>query len=141
MSGHSATEIIFFNIRPQYHHRCSYRPGRHKPEKNHTKIAFYEDCTHASGIVRPSFNNNRNSDIVPETQITDCAGGGDDGTQIFYAEFGTDSGIGVNKVVGGGISRGDTEWNLKQNTKYLVKITSLSDSLRGCRYLYGRRKS
>jgi len=92
----------------------------------HTRFEFFEGATHTSGIHMPIHNNNRNSANGPGLIITEHADDGDDGTLLFETEFGVDTGGGANRVTGGGTARADSEWVLKQNTVYLLRLSSLT---------------
>ena len=90
----------------------------------HTRFEMFEDTTHTTNVAQSIFNNNRNSvntsGLTIHTSNDDVA----DGTLIFETEFGIDTGSGTNKRSGGGEARADSEWILKQNTKYLFRIES-----------------
>lgn len=86
----------------------------------HTRFELYEDTTHTTNAAQTAYNNNRNSATAATVTVHTSNDDGADGTMIFEDEFGVDT--------GGGDSRGDQEWVLKQNTKYLVRIDSLTDN-------------
>ena len=90
----------------------------------HTKLEIYEDTTHTTGAAQTAYNNNRNSGTAATITINASNDDNADGTLIFSSEWGIDTGAGTNKKSGGGESRGDSEWVLKQNTKYLVRVES-----------------
>lgn len=92
----------------------------------HTKLEIFETCTHTAGAGLTAYNSNRNSVTTPTLTLNRSADDNADGTLIFSTEFGIDTGGGANRVTGGGSSRGDAEWILKQNTVYLVRVTSLT---------------
>jgi len=94
----------------------------------HTRFELFEGATHTSGIHMPVHNNNRNSTKQAGIIITEHAGNGADGILLFEAEFGVDTGGGANRVTGGGTSRAEGEWVLKQNTVYLMRLSSLTDN-------------
>jgi len=91
-----------------------------------TRIQAFEDTTHATGVAHRISNNNRNSLNIAGLKISDSSGNASNGTEIFHTSFGISTGPG-GKIAGGGGARGDAEWILKQDTKYLLKITSLTD--------------
>lgn len=94
----------------------------------HTKAYLYETTTHGTDAAQTAYNNNRNSATTPTVTIHTSDDAGADGTLIASTEFGIDTGNGSNRVFGGGESRGEGEWILKQNTKYLVRIESQTDN-------------
>lgn len=87
-----------------------------------TKIQLYEDTTHTNGALQTSYNSNRNSSNLAGMTIHLALSDVADGTEIDCYSFGSST-IGVTGGRGGQ-SRGDSEWVLKQNTRYLVKVTS-----------------
>ena len=92
-----------------------------------TRIELFETTTHTNGAEQTKFNNNRNSLNESSTKLYLSAGGGSDGTRIFVDQLGISTGGGANSIVSGGQNRGDSEFILKANTKYLFKISSLTD--------------
>ncbi len=92
-----------------------------------TNVKLYEAATHTVLAAQTAFNNNRNSDATNTTTINTHNNDGADGNLIFESQFGVSTGTGVNKITGGGGSRGSQEWILKQATKYLLVVTSGSD--------------
>ena len=95
----------------------------------HTTVKAFEDTTWASTGTDFSsliLNNNRNSDNTAGVTIRGKGATGTDANLIFSGQFGNDSGNGATRLVSGGSVRGDAEWVLKQNSKYLLTITSLS---------------
>jgi len=92
-----------------------------------TLFEIYEDTTHTTDAAQSVFNNNRNSATSAGVTIHTSNDDASDGTRIFVTSFGVDTGGGANKVTGGGSTRGDSEFILKQNTKYLFRTTSNSD--------------
>ncbi len=93
-----------------------------------TLFELYETTTHALGALQTSYNNDRNSSNTAGMTIHANGGTGADGTLIDAVSVGVDDGGGANRVAGGGASRGDQEWILKQNTKYLVRVKSGTDN-------------
>jgi len=95
-----------------------------------TNVKLYENTAaagHGSAGVLTAFNNNRNSVTSNTTTINTSDDGGADGTLIFESQLGISTGVGISKITGGGVSRSLDEWILKQNSKYLLVITSGSD--------------
>ena len=92
-----------------------------------TKVEAFENTTHATGTQFPTFNNNRNSTNIAGLKISNSSGNASDGDLIYTTSFGISTGPG-GKIAGGGGARGEREWILKQNTKYFLKITSLTDN-------------
>ncbi len=93
-----------------------------------TTVGLYEDATHTILAAQTAYNNNRNSATANTTTINTHNNDGADGTLIWSEVFGISSGGGPGAIVGGGASRGDSEWILKQNAKYLLKVTSGTDN-------------
>ena len=94
-----------------------------------TRFEIFETNTATPGSTRPVYNNDRNSKKVNTTLIKNTATvGGADGTKIFQSHFGIDSGLGANKVTGGGQDHAGQEWILKQNTQYMIAIISATDA-------------
>lgn len=92
-----------------------------------TLFQFFEDATHTVLAAQNVYNNNRNSATANTITVNTHNADGADGTEIYGSLFGIDTGGGVNRIAGGGADRGDQEWILKQNAKYLVMITSNTD--------------
>ena len=95
----------------------------------HTTVEIFEDTTWAStgtDFSAKIMNNNRNSSNESGLEIRGKGATGTDADLIFSSQFGNDSGVGANRLVSGGTARGDAERILKQNSKYLLTITSLS---------------
>lgn len=90
-----------------------------------TTVEIYETTTKTAGTAMTARNRNRNSANAATTTITHTPGGAGDGTLIWTTRFGNDSGPAGKGGTGGG-SRGVDEWVLKQNTAYLIRITSNS---------------
>ncbi len=89
-----------------------------------TLVELYEDTTHTVGAAQRVINTNRN---VADNNTTDVFASNDDnadGTLIFENLFGIDAGVGINSISGGGQVRAAHEYILKQDTDYLLKITS-----------------
>lgn len=93
-----------------------------------TDFDLYEVSTHSAGASLTCINNDRNSENTAGIMINVSAGGGADGNLIFKGGFGSDTGLGATRIAVGGNTRGDAEFILKQNTKYLLRITSNSDA-------------
>jgi hypothetical protein len=95
-----------------------------------TVVEVYEGSTHNRGSMLSVFNRNRNSSNVNVTKIHNIGGfvANGNGTRIFINRFGIDVGGGVNRVTGGGEDRSQSEWILKKDTVYLLKVTSQTAS-------------
>ena len=94
-----------------------------------TRFEIFETNTATPASTRLVYNNDRNSKKVNTTIIRNPAVvGGADGTKIFQSHFGIDSGLGSNKVTGGGQDHAGQEWILKQNTQYMIAIISATAS-------------
>ena len=93
-----------------------------------TLFQLFESTTHTASTPVNIYNNNRNIATSPTTTIKTSADDGTDGIEIFGRSFGIATGVGVNIKSGGGDTRGDQEWVLRQNTKYLAKVTSSTDN-------------
>ena len=95
-----------------------------------TIVQLYENTAaagHTINAAQPVYNNNRNSATVNTTTVNTHNDDGADGTLIFASAFGISTGGGANKITGGGATRGEQEWVLKQNYKYTLKVTSGTD--------------
>ena len=77
--------------------------------------------TSDNGDIEPMFNRNRNSNKEPTTILYETPTVINVGTRINQAIYG----IKDKKSAGGG-DRGTNEWMLKQNTKYLIRVTELN---------------
>lgn len=95
-----------------------------------TTVSLYEGATHTVAATQTAYNNNRNSASVNATTINTHNNDGVDGTAIFTSSFGINTGVGVNAVLSGGNARGENEWILKQNEKYLLTVVSGTDDSR-----------
>jgi len=93
-----------------------------------TNVKLYEGATHTVNAAQTAYNNNRNSSTVNTTTINTHNNDGADGTLIYETQFGLSIGVGAGSINTGGESRGDSEWILKQNTKYLLVVTSGTDN-------------
>jgi len=93
-----------------------------------TVVQAYEGCTHTIGSTYEAYNHNRRSSNTTTLTLAAVATDGSDGTLIYSTGFGTATGVGATRVTGGGSARGDNEWILKKNTKYLFRITSQTDN-------------
>jgi len=86
-------------------------------------VQLYEVPTlSADGTPFTAYNKNRNSAKVATTIVNDTPAVTATGTTIIFEDQ-----WGSGKQVGGG-SRGVEEFILKQNTKYLIRITNLTTS-------------
>lgn len=93
-----------------------------------TNIKLYEGATHTVLAAQTVHNNNRNSATANTTTINTHNDDGADGTLIFEDQFGISTGGGAAGTFSGGVTRGDIEFVLKQNEKYLLVVTSGSDN-------------
>jgi len=85
------------------------------------QFALFEGADRVGTTLQTAFNNNRNSLNTPGLVVhKGISGGTTDGVQMVNDLFGYSSG---NSRVGGG-DRNDHELLLKQNTKYLIRLTS-----------------
>jgi len=89
-----------------------------------TSCAIYEGTDRTGTTLQTSFNKNRNSPIVAGMAVyKGTSGGTTDGTMICNYASGMATGNGSNfSVAGGGSFSG--ERILKQNTKYIIRLTS-----------------
>jgi len=88
-----------------------------------SNVKLYEGTTtSADGTSIPSFNNNRNSANTAAMLVYHTPTITGIGTLL------TEKNMGAGKAQGGSLSRGDKELILKQNTKYLVRITNNTTS-------------
>lgn len=92
-----------------------------------TLVQVFETCTHTAGAAKTPYNNNRNSATANTTLLNVSNDDAADGTAILQTMFGISTGVGNNSIVSGGGARGDNEMILKQNTKYLFRVTSFTD--------------
>jgi hypothetical protein len=91
-----------------------------------TIIAIYEGGDRDGTTPQTAYNNNRNSPNTPDMTIHKGASGGTtDGTDIHPNGFGSSTGGGS-----GGVSERDEEIILKQNTKYIIEMTSSANNNR-----------
>lgn len=93
-----------------------------------TLVEFFEDCTHTANVAQTIFNADRNSSDPSTITIATHNDDGADGTLFDGDSFGISTGFGGAAISGGGEGRGGHEWLLKQNTKYLIRITSGADN-------------
>ena len=92
-----------------------------------TKIEIYEATTKTAGTAMTEWNRNRNSANTAGVVVTHTPGGAGNGNLMWTSRFGNDSGPAGRGGSGGG-TRGNNEFVLKQNTDYLVIITSYTDN-------------
>lgn len=88
-----------------------------------TEVEFLEAPTTSGGTALQSHNTNRNglmtpSSVVVHTPTVSAAG-------LLLDHFLVPGGIGAN-FSGGGSARRDTEWDLKPETKYVLRATNRS---------------
>lgn len=96
-----------------------------------TDVDLYEatTLTDASGNRLTPVNRNRNSSNTSGLTICHTPGGSGDGNLIAEAIFGLDAGVVVQSPIGGQTG-GRHEFVLKQNTAYLLRVTSGTDGNR-----------
>ena len=83
-------------------------------------IGFFEaPTTSANGTALTAYNNDRNSGNTPTVLFYKDPAVTTDGTLLISSRNGTNN----NKTLLGGVSRTNSEFILKQNTKYFVKFT------------------
>lgn len=88
-------------------------------------LELFEGTDRNGTTLQTSYNRNRNSSNTPTLTIhKDQTGGSTDGTRILWHKSGTS--ISGGKV--SGTSKDSTERILKNNTKYLMRITSAGAS-------------
>lgn len=89
-----------------------------------TDVKIYEGTTASNnGTTIASYNRNRNSAKTPVTAITHTptVAGGSEGTLLCTKHYGSGKSL-------GGENRGENEWILKPNTKYLIRINNATTS-------------
>jgi len=94
----------------------------------HTRLELYENTTHTTNVAQLTYDNNRNTANAAAMTVHTSNDDNADGTLIFEAEWGIDTGGGVNRTTGGGTTRSDAEWVLDQNAKYLIRVESQTDN-------------
>jgi len=91
-------------------------------------IDFYEDAVvSANGTLVTAWNRNRNSTKVNTVLVYHTPTVTTNGTKISSKWVGNE---GFKDSVGGE-ARGEAEFILKQNTKYLIKLTAVSNNIKG----------
>lgn len=94
---------------------------------NSTKGALVEiyegPTTSADGTTVTAYNRNRNSNEGAVVVITDTPTISNDGTRLWLRHIGSEG-----KYTEYGETRGNNEWILRQNTKYLFRATSHEDA-------------
>lgn len=90
-----------------------------------TDIDLYEDTTvtHSSDVILTK-NRNRNSSNTSGLTICHTPTGSGDGTILAMEIFGLDTGTGATRRLSGGEAGGRAELILKQNSAYLLRVTS-----------------
>lgn len=92
------------------------------------KIEVFEGTiASVNGTVVTSFNRNRNSSNTSSSIVYHTPTVTNDGTKMVTKYLGSEG----FKEDTGGEGRGDSEFLLKQNTKYLVRLTALSTGIVG----------
>jgi hypothetical protein len=83
-------------------------------------IEIYEATDRTGTTLQTVFNRDRNSAVAATTTVhKDVSGGTTDGTRIYWKR------CGVGKTEGGSVSA-KKERILKQNTKYIVRVTNIA---------------
>ena len=91
-------------------------------------IQIYEDTTTSNdGTAVTRWNRNRNSLTDSTTLVYHTPTVTADGTKIVEKWIGSEG----FKEDTGGEARGDSEFILKQNTKYLIRLTAVSNGIKG----------
>jgi hypothetical protein len=92
-----------------------------------TEWWLFETTTKTTGTAMTEHNHDRNSSNVAGIVVTHTPGAGADGNEIDHRRFGNDAGP-AGKGGSGSDTRANNEWILKQNTKYLLRVTSHTDT-------------
>jgi hypothetical protein len=97
-----------------------------------TDVDLYEttSLTHVSGNALTPVNRNRNSSETSGMTFCHTPAGSGDGTKIDGVIFGLDTGGGATRRLAGGSASSRSELILKQNTAYLLRVTSGTDGNR-----------
>jgi len=90
-------------------------------------IELYEGATATGGTPVTRFNRNRNSLNDSTTLVYHTPSVTADGTKIVERWVGNE---GFKESVGGEM-RGDSEFILKQDTKYLIRLTAVNNGIKG----------
>jgi len=86
-----------------------------------TQVELFEAADRTGTTLQTVLNNNRNSvNTAGVTIHKDYSGGATDGTRIYFHK----SGSATNQSSSGAASRNEQEIDLKQNTKYILRVTS-----------------
>lgn len=86
-----------------------------------TSVEMHEGGDRVGTTLQTAYNANRTSAVTPEMLIhKGISGGTTDGTQLMRYSSGTTTGPSKS----GAEAAFETEWILKPNTKYLIRITS-----------------
>jgi len=87
-----------------------------------TQFELYEGADRVGSVLQTVGNSNRNSATAATTTIhKGYAGGSTDGTRIHLYKGGSATGVAKSGAAG---TRNDEEIILKQNTKYILRVTS-----------------
>lgn len=81
------------------------------------KVQFFEGGNIAGGTAVPAYNNQRNSSAAAALVVTHTPAVTTTGTEILVHLVGSSNQAGAR-------TRGDAEYVLKQNSKYLLRITA-----------------
>jgi hypothetical protein len=94
-----------------------------------TQLQLFEGADRTGTTLQSIQKSNRNSANTSAMTIhKGTSGGTTDGTLIFPYKSGLSTGSGANHITSGGGLSGRSEIILKQNTKYILRITSSTDS-------------
>ena len=83
------------------------------------RLYLYEDATFSGGTPLTAYNRNRNSSTAATSTVVHTPSITSTGTLILGAHYGS-------ARTYGGESRAQNEWILKQNAKYLLRVTNLT---------------
>lgn len=92
----------------------------------HTRLEIYEDCTHTDDTTLTAQNNNRNSANTSWATFATSNNDWSDWTLIFESEWWIDTWWWSNRRSWWWDSRWESEWILKQDTKYMIRVESLT---------------
>ena len=91
---------------------------------------IFEDTTKVANTSNAltAHNRNRTSSNTCQLVITHTPTGSGDGTLLYSNQWGGPAGPGASSLGEGGATSEAHQWVLKPNTKYLVRVTSTTDS-------------
>ncbi len=96
------------------------------PDSLDTEWWLFEGTAKVNGTGMGEHNHNRNIADAAGLAVTHTPDAGADGSEIHHERFGNDAGPPGNSSGGAGANRGTQEWILKQNERYLLRVTSRS---------------